>query len=72
MRHFIRQSIKAGRCISPNQYTKSSSSDEVFNNISTEINITSNTCEILDKYFEDINNHRTRTKHEYNSQLEDY
>ena len=34
MRHFVRQSIKGGRCSALNRYYKSSISDEVFNNFS--------------------------------------
>ena len=49
MRHFIRKIIKFGRCASYNQYYKSSTSDEVFNIISQQLNVKVNLCEILDK-----------------------
>ena len=55
MRHFVRQSIKGGRCSALNQYYKSNISDEVFSIISKEININGNVCEILEKYFEYTN-----------------
>ena len=49
MRHFVRQSIKGGRCGSYNQYYKSVISDEVYKNISKELNVNGNVCEIIDK-----------------------
>ena len=39
MRHFVRKSIKGGRCSALNQYYKSNISKEVFNIISKELNI---------------------------------
>ena len=51
MKNFVRQSIKAGRCNAFNQQYKSENSDEVFN-ISIELDINGNICEILEKYFE--------------------
>ena len=49
MRHFVRQSIKGGRCSALNQDYKSAISDEVFNIISKEINLNGNdnVCEII-------------------------
>ena len=55
MRHFVRRSIKGGRCSALNQYYKSNISDEVFNIISKELHINDNVCKILDKYFESTN-----------------
>ena len=57
MRHFVRQSIKGGRCSALNQYYKSNISNEVFNFVSKEedINVNDNVCEILDKNFEYTN-----------------
>ena len=52
MRHFVRQSIKEGRCSAPNEYFKSSVSEEVYNISSKELNVNGNVCEITDKYFE--------------------
>ena len=49
MIHFVRQSIKGGRCLVLNQNYKSNISDEVFNNISKELDINGNVCEILEK-----------------------
>ena len=57
MRHFVRKSIKGGRCASYNQYYKSTISDEVFNIISQELDGNGNIYENLDKYFEYTNKH---------------
>ena len=51
-RHFVRQSIKGGRCTTMNRYYKSSISDNVFNIISQELNVEGNICEIIDQYFD--------------------
>ena len=54
MRHFVRKSIKGGRCSALNQYYRSNISKEVFNIISKELNIddnNENVCEIIDKNF---------------------
>ena len=61
MRHFVRQSVKGGRCSALNQYYKSNISKEVFNINSKEVNlddINDNVCEIIDKYFEYTNQKR--------------
>ena len=52
MRHFVRQSIKSGRCAALNQHCKSTISDEVFNYISKELFVKGNVYESTDKYFE--------------------
>ena len=52
IRHFVRQSVKGGRCSALNQYYKSTIADEVYNIISKELVVNGNICEILDKYFE--------------------
>ena len=51
MKHFVRKSIKGGRCSTLNQYYKSNISKEVFNIISKELNVNDNdnVCEIIDK-----------------------
>ena len=74
MRHFVRQSIKGGRCSALNQYYKSNTSDEVFNIISKEldINVNGNVCEILDKYFEYTKKQRKIIEDEYDSQFNDH
>ena len=74
MRHFLRKSIKGGRCSALNQYYKSNISQEVFNIISKElgINDNDNVCEIIDKYFEDTNKQRKIIKDEYDSKFKDY
>ena len=72
MRHFVRQSIKRGRCSALNQFYKSTTSDEVFNIISIEINVIGKICKILDKYYEYTNKHGKLIENEYDSQFEDY
>ena len=46
MRHFVRQSIKGGRCSALNQYYKSNISDEVCSIILKELDMNGNVCEI--------------------------
>ena len=72
LRHFVRQSIKGGRCSTLYQYYKSNISDEVFNFISKDLDINGNVCEILEKFFEDTNKHREIKENEYDSQFNDY
>ena len=74
MRHFVRQSIKRGRCSALNQYYKSNISQEVFNIISKELNVNGNdnVCEIINKYFEYTNEQRKIIEDEYDSQFKDY
>ena len=75
MRHFVRQSIKEGRCSALNQYYKSNISQEVFNIFSKELNIddiNDNVCEIIDKYFEYTNEQRKIIEDEYDSNFKDY
>ena len=74
MRHFVRKSIKGGRCSSLNQYCKSKISQEMFNIISKELNANGNdnVCEIIDKYFEYTNEQRKIIEDEYDSNFKDY
>ena len=75
MRHFVRQSIKGGRCSALNQYYKSNISKEVFNIISKELNVNGNdedVCEIINKYFEYTNKQRKILEDEYDSKFKDY
>ena len=74
MRHFVRQSIKRGRCSALNQYYKSNISQEVFNILSKELNVigNDNVCEIIDKYFEYTNKQRKIIEDEYDSKFKDY
>ena len=51
LRNFVRSSIKGGRCKSFIQKNKSENSDEVFNNVSKELNVIGNICD-LERYFE--------------------
>ena len=72
MRNFVRQSNKSGRCGSFSQYYNSSISDEVFNNISKELNLSDNKSEVLDKNFEYANKQGKKIENEYDSQFDDY
>ena len=74
MRHFVRQSIKGGRCSALNQCYKSNFSDEVFHIISKEIdiNVIANVREILDKYFEHTNDQRKIIENACDSKFNDY
>ena len=74
MRHFVRQSIKGGRCSALNQCYKSNISQEVFNIISKELNVNGNdnVCEIMDEYFEYTNKQRKIIEDEYDSKFKDY
>ena len=74
MRHFVRQSIKGGRCSALNQYFKSAISVELFNNISKKLNVegNDNVCEIVNKYFEFTKEQRKVIEDEYDSQFNDY
>ena len=75
MRHFVRKSIKGGRCSALNQYYKSNISKEVFNIISKELNIddnNENVCEIIDKYFEYTNEKLKILADEYGSTFKDF
>ena len=74
MRHFVRKSIKGGRCSALNQHYKSNISQEVFNIISKDLNVNcnDNVCEIMDKYFEYTNKQRKIIEDEYDSKFKDY
>ena len=72
MRHFVRQSIKGGRCTALNQWYKSIISYEVFSTISKELNNNGNIFEILDNCFENTNKQRKIREDEYDSQFSDY
>ena len=72
MRNFVRKAIKGGRCNAFNQHYKSEISGEVFNIISKELNVNGNICEILEKYFEFLNNHEKQYSKEFDSKYDDY
>ena len=74
MRHFVRQSIKGGRCSALNQYYISNISQEVFNIISKELNVNDNdnVCEIINKYFEYTNEQRKIIEDKYDLKFNDY
>ena len=72
LRHFVRQSLKGGRCVTLNQYYNSTFSDEVFNTISKELDHNGIICKILDKHFEYKNEHRKFLDDEYDSEFEVY
>ena len=60
IKHFVRQSIKGGRCSALNQSSKTNILDEVFNIISKELDNNGNVCEILERCFEYTNKHRKK------------
>ena len=72
IRHFVRKSIKGGRCNAFNQHYKSEISDEMFNNISKELNVNGNVCDILEKYFEFLNKYEKQYDKEFDSRYDDY
>ena len=72
MRYFIRTTLKGGRRTAYNQHYKSKWADEVFNIISTELDIKANVCELVDEYCEYTNKHRKIKEDEYDSKFGDY
>ena len=52
LRYFVRRSIMGKSCSALNHYYKSTILDQVPKNISKEINVNGNKCEILENYFE--------------------
>ena len=72
MRNFVRKSIKGGRCKAFNQHFKSEISDEVFNIFSKELNVNGNVCDILEKYFEFLNEHEKQNAEEFISKYDDF
>ena len=72
IRHFVRQSIRRGRCSALNQYYKSKISDEVFNIISKELDNNDNVCEMLEKSFEYTYKQTKIIENEYDSHFNDY
>ena len=71
MRNFVRKAIKGGRYNAFNQHYKSEISEEVFNNISQELNVNGNKCEILEKYFKFLNKYEKQYAKEFNSKFDD-
>ena len=69
MRNFVRNAIKGGRCNAFNQHYTSEISDEVFNNISKELNVNGNICENLEKFFEFFNNFQKQNAKEFDSNM---
>ena len=68
MRYFVRQTIKGRRYSALNQSYISTISDEVFINISKELDINRNICETLNKNFEFTNKNRKVLENENDSQ----
>ena len=71
-RIFVRKSIKRGRCNAFIQHYKSEISDEVFNNISKDLNVNGNICDLLEKYFEFLNKYEKQYAKEFDSKYDDY
>ena len=75
MRNFVRKAIKGGRCNAFNQHDKSEISDEVFKIISKELNVVnvgSNVCDILEKYFKFSSKYEKEYEKEFDSKYDDY
>ena len=68
----MRKSEKGGRCNAFNQRCKSEISDEVFIIISKERNVNGNECEILEKYFEFLNENEELCANEFDPKYDDY
>ena len=71
-RNFVSKAIKGGRCNAFNQHYSSEISDEVFKIISKELNVNGNECDILEKYFEVLNNNEKQYSKEFDSKYDDY
>ena len=67
LRNFVRQGIKRSRCNAFHQHYKFENSDEVFNNISKELDITDNKWEILEKFSKFLNKHEKQYAKEFDS-----
>ena len=72
MRNFVRKSIKECRYNAFNQHYESEISDELFNIISKELNVIGNEYEVLEKYFEFLNEHGKQNAKEFDPKLDDY
>ena len=72
MRNFVRDAIKGGRCNALNQHYKSETSDDVFNNISKELIVNGNICDLLEKYFKILNKYEKQYAKEFDSKNDDY
>ena len=72
MRNFVRKTIKGGRCNAFNQHYKSEFSNEVFNNISKELNVNGDICDVLENYFEFLNKNEKQYAKEFDSKHDDY
>ena len=72
MRNFVRKSIKGGKCNAFNQRHKYEISDEVFNIISKELNVNGNICDLLEKYFEFLNENERQYAKEIDLKFDDY
>ena len=71
MRNFVHKAIKGGRCNAFNQHYKLEISDEVFNIISKELNVSGNICDILEKYFQFLNKYEKQYAKEFDSKYDD-
>ena len=72
MRSFLRNAIEGGRCNDFNQHYKSDISDEVFNIISKELNVSGNICDLLEKYFKFSNKYAKQYAKEFDSKYDDF
>ena len=72
IRNIVRKAIEGGRCNAFNQHYKSGISDELFNIVSKELNVDGNECDILEKYFELLNENEGLYAKEFGSKYDDY
>ena len=71
-RSFLRNSIQVGKCNAFNQHNEFVTSGEVFNIISQKSGIEGNVCDIVDKFYQQVNEYEERPEKEYDLQFEDY
>ena len=71
-RSFARNANKGDKCNAFDQHYKVELSDEVFNNVSQDLDVECNVCDIPDEYFQYVQKYEQKFENQYNSQLEDY
>ena len=72
MKNFVRKAIEGSRRNALKQHYKCEFSDDAFNIISSEINVNGNECEILEKFFEFLNEHEKQYAEEFDSKHDEY
>ena len=62
MRNFARNANKGDKCNAFDQHYKAKLSDEVFNNISQDLDVEGNVCDIPDEYFQYVKKYEKKSK----------